>query len=235
MIRAVLLDIEGTTSSLDYVREVLFPYSRSRIGEWLARPEGARIADDVRALAGRPGAGAGEVGRILTGWIDDDVKAAPLKTLQGLIWAEGFEAGVLVAHVYDDVPGMLRSWTRRGLRVYVYSSGSVLAQCAWFGNTRHGDLLPYISGHFDIPGAGPKQHPESYRTIAASLDVPATEIVFLSDLSAELDAARLAGLHAVAVSRPPLPPPSREDHLAVTTFTQLDLTGHRPRITPAAG
>jgi len=235
VIRAVVLDIEGTTSSLDHVRDVLFPYARARIPEWLdrAHPEVARLTDQVRELTGRPSAGLGEVTETLLGWVDDDVKVAPLKTLQGLIWEKGFAAGDLTAHVYDDVPPRLRAWTERGLRIHTYSSGSALAQRTWFRHTQHGDLRPCISGYFDIPSAGPKQEADSYRAIAGHLGLAEAEIVFLSDVRAELDAAHTAGLGTVAVFRSPDRPSAAGGHLAITTFDQLDLTGRRPALEPS--
>ncbi|MCF6469982.1 acireductone synthase [Nonomuraea sp. MG754425] len=228
MIRAVLVDVEGTTSSLSAVRDVLFPYARERLADWAgsARPGVAEIVGRVSELSGRP---ASEAVAVLRDWIDRDVKAAPLKELQGLIWAAGFEAGELSAHVYDDVPPALRAWTGAGLRVYVYSSGSVVAQRVWFANTRHGDLSAYLSGHFDIPSAGPKREPCSYRRIAGALGVPPGELVFLSDTLGELDAARAAGLRTVGVSRPQDGSPGTTGHLTVPAFDRLDLDGDRPR------
>jgi enolase-phosphatase E1 len=231
VIRAVVVDIEGTTSSLDHVRTVLFPYSRARIGAWLSRPEPAvlRILDDVRRQTGRPTASVDEIAELLRGWIDADVKAVPLKNLQGLIWAHGYACGELTAHVYDDVPQALRNWVATGRPVYVYSSGSVLAQRSWFQHTQHGDLRPYLSGYFDIPAVGAKQDADSYRAIARALDLGAADIAFLSDIRAELDASRYAGIWPVYVRRghtlPRLP-----DHVTITTFDQLDLSGDKPRL-----
>jgi enolase-phosphatase E1 len=235
MIRAVVLDIEGTTSSLGHVRDVLFPYARERVPAWLARPDPriARIAAEVRALTGRPAARPREITEILLAWIDRDVKAVPLKTLQGLIWEEGLAAGELSVHVYDDVPPVLRTWTRQGLRVAVYSSGSVRAQRAWFRHTRHGDLQPYISRNFDIPAAGPKAEAESYRVIARALALPEAEVAFLSDAPPELDAARTAGMSAIGVLRPGNDRTDLGEHPFIGTFDELDLTGGRPG--PAGG
>ncbi|HEX4812773.1 MAG TPA: acireductone synthase [Nonomuraea sp.] len=236
MIRAVVVDVEGTTSSLGHVREILFPYARERVSAWVraAGPGVPEILDQVRAFAGRPDAGAAEVAAILGDWIDRDVKAAPLKDLQGLIWEAGFAAGELTAHVYDDVPPALHAWTGAGLRIHVYSSGSVLAQRLWFRNTRHGDLLPYFAGHFDITTAGPKREPGSYRRIAHTLALHPPELVFLSDSRAELDAARAAGLRTVGVSRPEDGSPDTGDHPAVTGFDRLHLSGLRIEVPDVA-
>lgn len=231
MIRAVILDIEGTTSSLHYVRNVLVPYSRSRLATWINRPtpEVEEVIRQVRTTMGRPQANVTDVVERLQGWIDLDIKAAPLKTLQGYIWASGYATGELAGHVYDDVPHALRTWKAQGLRIAIYSSGSVLAQREWFRTTQYGDLLPLLAGHFDIMSAGPKHDAASYRAIAAVLGLPERQIAFLSDARAELDAAQEAGMWSVGVIRS-APAPDHGDHLSVGGFGDLDLTGERPRL-----
>lgn len=232
MTNAVVLDIEGTTSSLSAVRARLFPYARARIGTWLrsAPAEATPIIADVRALAGRPLADVDEVVRILEGWSDRDVKSVPLKTLQGLIWRDGFAAGELVGHVYDDVPSALACWQAAGVRIYVYSSGSVLAQRLWFRHSDHGDLSGCFAGHFDAADPGPKTDPASYRTITARIGVPPAEILFASDARAELDAARAAGMRTVGVSRDSDGGPDVGDHTVIGGFggaaTRLVGCGH---------
>lgn len=203
-VRAVVIDIEGTVSPLNLVRDQLFPYARQRIGQWVCRAEPAveEVVQQVRTLAGLPAADLGEVGEVLCRWADEDRKVAPLKTLQGLIWAAGFAAGELTSEVYDDVPAALRSWSGAGLPLYVYSSGSVLAQRLWFANTRHGDLGGLFSGHFDLTSAGPKREPASYQAIGRQLGLAPAATVYLSDLRAELDAAAAAGWQPVGVRRP---------------------------------
>jgi enolase-phosphatase E1 len=210
----IVTDIEGTTSSLSHVHDVLFPYSRSRIPEWVRRPEAAEV---VRSVSADPD----EAASILIGWLDDDVKIAPLKTLQGLIWAEGYASGELTAHVYDDVPPVLARWTTEGVPVYVYSSGSELAQRLWFRHTQHGDLLGHFAGHFDTVSAGPKRETGSYEVIATSIGVDPSELTFLSDVAAELDAAAAAGWHTIGVSRPADGSPDVGGHRRVTTFAEL--------------
>jgi enolase-phosphatase E1 len=210
----IVTDIEGTTSSISHVHDVLFPYSRSRIPEWVRRPEAAAV---VREVAPDPD----EAARILVGWIDSDVKATPLKTLQGLIWAEGYASGELTAHVYDDVPPALARWSADGVPVYVYSSGSELAQRLWFQHTQHGDLLGHFAGHFDTVSAGPKRDVASYQAIAKSIGVDPAELTFLSDVAAELDAAAEAGWHTVGVSRPRDGSPDVGRHRRVTSFAEL--------------
>lgn len=201
----VVLDIEGTTSPTRYVTDVLYPYSRERFAALLAerRADRAvrRAVEEVRTLLGEPAADEERVERALNAWLDQDRKATPLKTLQGIIWAEGFATGELSAPFYPDVVPRLRAWHAVGVRLHVYSSGSVAAQRAWFEHSTEGDLLPLIEGFHDTVSAGPKQSADSYRAIGASLAVPADRTLFLSDRPGELTAARAAGWRAVAVRR----------------------------------
>lgn len=143
---AVVLDIEGTTSATGFVVDVLYPYSRSRFAALLTEraddPAVSRAIAQVRELTGTPDADAVQIEKTLGTWLDEDRKATPLKTLQGIIWSEGFARGDLVSHFYDDVVPALRTWHTAGLRLYVYSSGSVAAQRAWFTSSPEGDLLP---------------------------------------------------------------------------------------------
>ncbi|GAA1884937.1 acireductone synthase [Streptomyces durmitorensis] len=208
---AVVLDIEGTTSATGFVVDVLYPYARERFGALLAsrgdEPEVARAVAQVRELAGEPGADAGRVEQILGAWVDADRKATPLKTLQGILWAEGFARGELVSHFYPEVIGVLRGWSADGdgdgggVRLYVYSSGSVAAQRAWFTYSPEGSLMELVSGFYDTENAGPKQEPDSYRAISAAVGVDPGRTLFLSDRLGELDAARDAGWLTVGVRR----------------------------------
>jgi enolase-phosphatase E1 len=238
VIEVVVLDIEGTVSPISFVHDQLFPYSRARVAAWMARssPEIDGIAAAVRqsiaeqerrarpdaaAVGPAPEAGSSDVVAVLQRWIDEDVKAAPLKELQGLIWADGFSAGHLVSRVYDDVPAAMRRWREAGQRLHIYSSGSELAQRLWFSHSQFGDLETLVSGHFDTISGGPKREPQSYASIARTLATPADRIMFLTDAVAELDAARAAGWRAIGVSRPEdgspqLPAP------VVTDFAELD-------------
>ncbi|WP_328743248.1 acireductone synthase [Streptomyces caniferus] len=203
---AVVLDIEGTTSATGFVTEVLYPYSRERLGRLLVErgdeSDVRRATDQVRELLGEPEADAARVEQALTGWLDEDRKATPLKTLQGILWSEGFARGELVSHFYDDVVPVLRRWRAAGLRQYVYSSGSVAAQRAWFAHSPNGDLLPLMEGFFDTENAGPKQSADAYRTITAAIAIRPGRTLFLSDRPAELDAARTAGWYTAGVRRP---------------------------------
>lgn len=149
----------------------------------------------------------------------------PLKTLQGLIWSEGFARGDLVSHFYDDVVPALRRWHAAGVRLHVYSSGSVAAQRAWFRSSPEGDLLPLVEGLYDTENAGPKQEPRSYATIAAALGEAPGRILFLSDRPGELDAARAAGWQAVGVRRPgePYYEQGVGDHPQAGTFDEITI------------
>ncbi|WP_055613338.1 acireductone synthase [Streptomyces phaeochromogenes] len=227
---AVVLDIEGTTSATGFVVDVLYPYSRSRFGAVLSErstdPDVVRAVSQVRDLLGEPDADAVRVEKALHEWLDADVKATPLKTLQGLIWSEGFARGDLVSHFYDDVVPVLRRWHGDGVRLHVYSSGSVAAQRAWFASSPDGDLLPLVSGLYDTENAGPKQEPDSYRRIAGSTGVEAGRLLFLSDRPGELDAARAAGWHAVGIRRPgePYYEQGVGDHAQAGTFDEITIS-----------
>ncbi|TRO66065.1 acireductone synthase [Streptomyces sp. IB201691-2A2] len=227
---AVVLDIEGTTSATGFVVDVLYPYSRSRFATVLSErstdPDVVRAVSQVRELLGEPDADAVRVEKALHEWLDEDVKATPLKTLQGLIWSEGFARGDLVSHFYDDVVPVLRRWHGDGVRLYVYSSGSVAAQRAWFTSSPDGDLLPLVSGLYDTENAGPKQEPDSYRRIAGSTGAEAGRLLFLSDRPGELDAARAAGWHAVGIRRPgePYYEQGVGDHAQAGTFDEITIS-----------
>ena len=172
-LRAVVLDIEGTTSATSFVVGRLYPYSAERFAEWVGGhaddPDVARAVGQVRELIGDPAAGTGAVAAALSQWLAADRKITPLKTLQGKIWAHGFATGDLVSHFYPDVIPALRRWHAAGKALYVFSSGSVPAQRGWFGHSPAGNLLPLMSGFFDTENAGPKREAASYRRIAAEI------------------------------------------------------------------
>jgi len=207
--RGIVLDVEGTTSSIAFVYEVLFAFAREHVGGFLATrsaDEPTRLlAADLRAEAGDgadpgpdwPTATAAAARHLMA----RDSKCTPLKMLQGMIWRRGFESGELVAHVFDDVPEALERWATSGLDVRIYSSGSVEAQRLFFGHTAHGDLTPWLRGHYDTT-TGPKREPESYRRIAADMGLEPRQILFVSDVGAELDAARAAGMATALAERP---------------------------------
>lgn len=191
--KAILLDIEGTTSSIAFVADTLFPYARERIPRYVPthREELAPI------LGGMP---AGDPVQTLLGWMDADAKETALKEIQGRIWAEGYAAGELRGHVYPDTPAALKRWTDAGIAVHIYSSGSIAAQKLIFGHSVAGDLTPLLSGYFDTT-TGPKREAESYRRIAGALDLEPGTILFVSDVQAEVDAARAAGMRAILIDR----------------------------------
>jgi enolase-phosphatase E1 len=201
-IRAVVTDIEGTTSSLTFVKEVLFPYARRLLPAFVVDhgAELGNIAVEIEAITGKSGLSTQEMIGVLLQWMDEDRKVTPLKTLQGLIWQTGFETGELQGHIYEDAVRALRKWHADGLRIYVYSSGSVTAQKLLFSHTSYGDLLPLFSGYFDTT-TGAKLESHSYVKIADVLHLPASSIVFLSDHTAETQAAAAAGMQTVLLMR----------------------------------
>ncbi|MFM8531400.1 MAG: acireductone synthase [Ilumatobacteraceae bacterium] len=230
-IAAVIVDLEGTTSSTLFVYEQLFPYSRERFAEWVGRadvdPAIARVVREVGVLIGQSDPSDDAVVAALEGWLDRDEKVTPLKTLQGYIWAEGFADGELTSHFFPDVLPALRRWHERGLREYVYSSGSVTAQQSWFRHTPEGDLLDFFSGNFDTETAGPKRESTSYLAITDAIGLPAHSLLFLSDSGAELDAARAAGWQTIGLGRPGEPNTAigTPGHPEVTSFEAIMING----------
>jgi enolase-phosphatase E1 len=221
-IRAVVTDIEGTTSSLSFVKDVLFPFARRRMAGFVQERAGdpavRRLLADTAQAAGRPLRDDEAVLQLLA-WMDEDRKATPLKALQGLIWEEGYRSGAFVAHVYEDAVRRLREWRERGLGLYVYSSGSVHAQQLLFGHTAHGDLTPLFAGWFDTR-IGAKQEAESYRRIADAIGLAPEAILFLSDVTAELDAAAAVGLATCLLVREGQPE-TETDHLVAQDFDEI--------------
>ncbi len=224
-IRAILFDIEGTTTDLSFVQEVLFPYAERRLADFVRRnrnrPEVRAVLREVAELAGKPLSEEEAVGWLLR-WSAEDRKVAPLKTLQGMIWREGYADGTLSAHLYRDVPPKLREWKAKGLKLSVFSSGSVEAQQLLFRYTPFGDLTPLLDRFFDIRTAGPKRDPASYRRIAERLALPPGEILFLSDVEAELDAAKAAGMKTIQLVRDGRTLPS-DRHPNVSRFDEIEL------------
>lgn len=196
MIKAIVTDIEGTTSSIDFVHQTLFPYARAHLRGFLQAHAGdaevQRQLAEVSREAGRA-LTTDQAADVLAQWIAEDRKATPLKALQGMIWRVGYERGELKGHVYPDTPDYLQRWHAQGLKLYVYSSGSVEAQKLIFGHTAYGDLTPLFSGYYDTRIGG-KREAASYRNILADTKHAAAEVLFLSDVGEELDAARAAGM-----------------------------------------
>ncbi len=197
MIKAIVTDIEGTTSSLSFVKDVLFPYARERLAAFVAErgaePPVRALLDEAAALAGTGEDRGGLVQQMLR-WIDEDRKVTPLKGLQGLIWEDGYARGDFRGHVYEDAVRNLRRWRDQGIALYVFSSGSVHAQKLLFAHTDFGDLTPLFSGYFDTH-IGAKREAEAYHRISEAIGRAPAEVLFLSDIREELDAAREAGLH----------------------------------------
>jgi enolase-phosphatase E1 len=224
-IHAILTDIEGTTSSIAFVKEVLFPFARAHLADYVeahaADAQVRQCLDDTRAAAEDPTMSDEAAIRRLRHWIAEDRKVTPLKTLEGLVWAEGYASGELRSHVYSDAVDALRAWRAAGLRLYVFSSGSIVAQRLLFEHTTHGDLTPLFAGYFDTT-TGPKLEEASYRAIAGAIGLPPEEILFLSDQTAELDAAAAAGMQAICLDREEAVIAAETPHRRVTTFAEID-------------
>jgi enolase-phosphatase E1 len=226
VIRAIVTDIEGTTSSISFVKDVLFPYARERLPAYVEThadtPEMQHWLHEAAKEAGIVEAPRQEVIELLLRWIDEDRKSTALKALQGMIWKDGYEDGDFQAHVYPEVAAKLHAWRADGLHLYVYSSGSVPAQKLFFRYSEAGDLTPLFSGYFDTE-TGPKREQASYEKIAAAIGEQPGHILFLSDIVEELDAARAAGLHTGWLLRAPLEIPSTPRHPAHRDFDTIAL------------
>jgi enolase-phosphatase E1 len=222
--RAIITDIEGTTSSISFVKDVLFPYARKHLPAFVEthadQPEAQHWLSEAAREAGYVEATRQEVIELLLRWIDEDRKSTALKALQGMIWAEGYAAGAYRAHVYPDVPEKLRAWHAAGIALYVYSSGSVPAQKLFFHHSEAGDLTSLFSDHFDTE-TGPKRARESYVRIAEAIGQTPAQILFLSDVAEELDAAVAAGLRTGWLVRPPQPLPATPRHPVYRDFDAI--------------
>jgi len=238
-IRALLLDVEGTTTPLDFVTRVLFPDARAHVRDFLGRRAGEtpvqadlallRSEHEADARGGQspppwpdgPGQARLEGAVAYVHWLmDRDRKSTGLKSLQGKVWEEGYRAGRLRGQVYADVPRAFARWRAHGRDVAIFSSGSVLAQKLIFSRSDAGDLSPWIRAYFDTT-TGPKRESESYRKIAAALGLDPAAVLFLSDVAAELDAAREATMAtALCVREGPTPPAS---HPVIRSFDEAGL------------
>lgn len=224
MIKAIVTDIEGTTSSLSFVKDVLFPYARVQLPDYVRQHQHetnikqllADICDEVGIEQDTEGA----ISQLIR-WIDQDKKITPLKALQGLIWKAGYEQGDFKGHLYQDAIDNLKAWKAQDISLYVYSSGSVLAQKLLFGHTDVGDLTPLFSGFFDT-NIGGKKEANSYRKIADEIGYPSSNILFLSDIKEELDAALAGGYQTIWLTRDNAPDPQAE-HPQVSNFDNIDL------------
>lgn len=203
-IKAILTDIEGTTSAVSFVFDVLFPYAAKHLPAFVRQhAERADVAEQlvaVRRDSNEPDAGVERVIETLLGWIAEDRKATPLKALQGMVWEQGYQAGQLKGHVYPDAVEALKRWHQDGFQLFVYSSGSIQAQRLIFGCSEAGDLTPLFKGYFDTT-SGPKREEQSYANISQAINLEAGQILFLSDIVEELDAARMAGMATCGLAR----------------------------------
>ncbi|MFJ5485769.1 acireductone synthase [Pectobacterium actinidiae] len=224
MINAIVTDIEGTTSDIRFVHTVLFPYARERLADTVRQhgsdPEIAQALGALRQELGQPEADSDTLITALNQFMDEDRKSTALKQLQGIIWRAGYRNGDFQGHLYPDVATQLAAWQQQGIRLYVYSSGSVEAQQLLFGYSNAGDLRPLFSDYFDTR-VGMKRETDSYRTIAQAIGLPAEQLLFLSDIRQELDAAEEAGWHTCQLIRDDADSVSR--HRQVARFDQIDL------------
>jgi enolase-phosphatase E1 len=229
-IGAVLLDIEGTTTSISFVYDVLFPYAAARLDDYCSRPEpGLELAEaldrlrseyDEETARGATLPPFGDGAAYARHLMAEDRKSTGLKLLQGLIWEEGYRTGELRGHVFPDVPPALQAWHDAGTRLRIFSSGSVRAQKLLFGHTDSGDLTPLFEGFHDTT-TGPKREAASYAAIADAYGLPAAEILFLSDVREELDAAATAGMRTGLMVRPGNRPAEAGAHSVQQDFGEL--------------
>jgi enolase-phosphatase E1 len=234
-IRGVVLDIEGTTTPIAFVHDVLFSYARTHVKDYLAKHAGAdNVREDVELLreehiadvrnGNQPPGLTGDLDSIAhyVNWlIELDRKSTGLKSLQGKIWHDGYADGTLRSQVFADVAPALARWHAAGLSISIFSSGSVLAQQLLFAHTEAGDLTPFINHYFDT-SVGKKGEAESYRRIAETIGLPATELLFISDVVSELAAAREAGMKTVLSIRPGNQPQQHaEQYQTIESFDEL--------------
>ncbi|HEY3154373.1 MAG TPA: acireductone synthase [Candidatus Binatia bacterium] len=239
-LRGILLDIEGTTSPIDFVYKVLFPYARLHFEDYLKRNAGSRelerdllqlreeyVKDLAEALTppewidAPPDAQMQSVARYVFWLMDRDRKSPGLKSLQGKVWQEGYLKGEFKSRIFPDVPPALKDWNEKNLDVRIFSSGSVLAQKLLFANTEAGDLSGFLNGYFDT-GIGPKTSAESYRRIAAEFHLEASEVLFVSDVVKELDAASSSGMKTLLCVRPGNPlQPKDHAHGIISSFSEI--------------
>lgn len=224
MVKAIVTDIEGTTTALSFVKDVLFPYAREKLPEFVRShaedPQVQSILNDAQREIGAPLDIEGIIAQMI-GWIDADRKITPLKALQGLIWDYGYLQGEFTGHVYADAAEFLNKWHAQGIALYVYSSGSVHAQKLLFGHSDAGDLTPLFSGYFDT-NIGGKRETASYRRIAGEIGLAPETILFLSDIKEELDAAREAGFQTYWLVREQRPDPEAP-HRQAAGFEEITM------------
>lgn len=221
----VLLDVEGTTTAKSFVFDVLFPYARRHLAAFVAThredPRVCEALEQARQTMLDEGAGPLDDAAVVEGlrrWIDEDRKHTALKALQGHLWRDGYESGAYRAHLYPDVLPAFERWRAAGVQIAIYSSGSVGAQRLLFAHTEAGDVTGYLEAYFDTR-VGHKREVTSYTAIAAALGCAPSRVIFLSDVTEELDAAREAGLQVLHVVRPGTEASSR--YPSASDFTKV--------------
>ena len=223
MVKAVLLDIEGTIAPISFVKEVMFPYSKQKLREFLEknweRPEIREIVKEASREVGKE-LSLEEAVETFLRWIDEDRKITPLKELQGYIWEEGFKKGELKAPLYEDAYKKIKEWNEKGIPIYVYSSGSVKAQELFFSYNQYGNLLNLFSGFFDTK-IGSKKEKESYLRIAEKIGLKPEEVLFISDNPEELRAAKEAGFKVIQSVREGIEP--SEEFIKIKSFEEIEL------------
>ncbi len=203
MIRAILTDIEGTTSSIDYVKNVMFEYSKNHLRDYLQKHwEEEHVKYIINSLSQKlkNDINLETAYNTFKEMIENDVKDTLLKELQGYIWEEGFKTGELKGHIYEDAYSKLKELKEKGYKIFVYSSGSVKAQKLFFGYSLYGDITHLFDGFFDTT-TGPKKEKESYEKIAQITSIKPEEFLFLSDAKDEIKASKEAGMNGLLVSR----------------------------------
>jgi enolase-phosphatase E1 len=223
--RGVLLDIEGTTTPVSFVYDVLFPFARRHVAEYVRGADLTALKQEHEedlAQGHNPPTWSSDPVPYIHWLMDQDRKSTALKNIQGQIWLEGYQNGELRGEVFQDVPPALERWHRNNIDVRIFSSGSILAQRLLFSSTAAGDLTQFLNGYFDTT-TGPKNDPASYTHIANGFGIAAADILFISDVTRELDAARSAGMHTLLCVRPGNHPQPPHDHNAITTFDALEL------------
>ncbi|MBI2149295.1 MAG: acireductone synthase [Acidobacteria bacterium] len=221
--RGILLDIEGTTTPIAFVYDVLFPFARRRVAAYLkdAGLGSLKLEHDEDVRQGHdPPPWSAEPAAYIHWLMDQDRKSPALKDIQGKIWLEGYQSGELHGEVFQDVPPALERWHTRKIDIRIFSSGSILAQRLLFSTTAAGDLTRFLSGYFDTT-TGPKNELSSYTQIANAFGMPAPDILFISDATRELDAARAAGMRTLLCVRPGNHPQPPHDHPTITSFETI--------------
>jgi len=239
-VQGILLDIEGTTTPIQFIYQVLFLFVRAHLKDYLRRHADSKESQRDLSLLheeylkdleqslnppewadGHLDAQVESVARYVFWLMDRDRKSTGLKSLQGKIWQQGYITGELKSQVFPDVPPALEHWKSRNLDVRIFSSGSALAQKLLFANTEVGDLSRFLDGYFDT-NIGPKTDQESYRKIANQFHLPVAEMLFISDMTAELDAAKRAGMQTLLCVRPGnLPQPQKHGHGVISNFSEI--------------